>query len=204
MNEIPPYLSVRVNFDNSDYDNVCVTYGGGVDRLPAWRELGNLLAHRSGWHFDVVNNGEALWSHGVFGDARLTIFVNQDLRFHCCDHDEDSDTFAADIPAVESWLSGREEGARKPSSTAITFASADNWKYLKLRPIQLRVSWSDGNYSATMPGLSDASFGHTLAEALDRAAEMICQLLGAPVEVARELTISAELEETAVRQLRGA
>ncbi|MGW2232292.1 hypothetical protein [Streptomyces formicae] len=35
MNDGPAYLSVKVNFDNSDYDNVCDTFGGGFERLPA-------------------------------------------------------------------------------------------------------------------------------------------------------------------------
>jgi hypothetical protein len=48
-----PHISVRVNFENSDYYNVCLDYGGGRARLAAWRDLGDLLAHREGWHFDV-------------------------------------------------------------------------------------------------------------------------------------------------------
>lgn len=112
MNESPAYLSVEVNFDNSDYDNVCDTFGGGFDRLPAWRELGNLLAHRPGWHFDVVNQGEALWCLGVLGECRLAIHVTEGLRYHCYDRGSDSDTVAADTTAVESWLKDREKAAR--------------------------------------------------------------------------------------------
>ncbi|MFJ2154371.1 type II toxin-antitoxin system HicB family antitoxin [Streptomyces microflavus] len=202
MDGIPPYQSVRVNFSNNDYDNVCDTFGRGFDRRPAWRDLGILLAHRPGWHFNVVNHGEALWALGVLGEGQLTIYVDEKLRFHCCDHNEDTDFFAPDVQTVENWLSGREEAARKPSPTALEFARAENWKYFKGRPFQLRVSWSDGTYSASLPDLDDATFGHTLADAVHNAAEMICQLFGAPTEITSELTISAELDESAVRQLR--
>ncbi|MEU8523397.1 hypothetical protein [Streptomyces sp. NPDC048577] len=204
MNEIPAYLSVKVNFDNSDYDNVCDTFGGGFDRLPAWRELGNLLAHRPGWHFDVVNRGEALWCLGVLGECRLAIHVTEDLRYHCYDHGADSDTVAADTTAVETWLKGREEAARQPSPLIIEMASADSWKLLKSHPFRLRVSWSDGYYAASVAALAEASFGRTVAEAINGAGEMICQLFGAPAEFAPDLTLAAELDETAVRHIRTA
>ncbi|MFE1198399.1 hypothetical protein ACFW6E_37585 [Streptomyces olivaceoviridis] len=102
MNDGPAHLSVKVNFSNSDYYNVCDTFGGGFERLPAWRALGDLLAHRPGWHFDVVNRGEALWCLGVLGECRLAIHVTEDLGFHCYDHDDDSDVVAADTAEVES------------------------------------------------------------------------------------------------------
>ncbi|MYS36331.1 hypothetical protein K388_06980 [Streptomyces sp. KhCrAH-43] len=204
MNEIPAYLSVKVNFGNSDYDNVCDTFGGGIDRLPAWRELGNLLAHRPGWHFDVVNQGEALWCLGVLGECRLAIHVTGGLQYHCYDHGADSDTVAADTTAVESWLKGREEAAQQPSPLIIEIASADSWKLLKSHPFRLRVSWSDGYYAASVAALAEASFGRTVAEAVNGAAEMICQLFGAPVEFSPDLTLAAELDETAVRHIRTA
>ncbi|MEU1495744.1 hypothetical protein ABZ456_36560 [Streptomyces sp. NPDC005776] len=204
MNELPAYLSVKVNFASSDYNNACDTFGGGFERLPAWRELGNLLAHRAGWHFDVVNRGEALWCLGVLGECRLAIHVTEESQYHCYDHGTDSDTVVADIPAVESWLQDREEAARQPSPVIMKMASAETWKLLKIYPFQLRVSWSDGYYAASVAALAEASFGRTAAEAVNGAGEMICQLFGAPAELAPELTLAAELDATAVRHIRTA
>jgi len=202
MDQTPAYLSVKANFANNNYDNVCETFGGGFERLPAWRALGSLLAHRPEWHFDVVNRGEALWCFGVLGERQLAIHVNEDLQYYCHDHRKDSGTIAPDTAAVEAWLDGREETARQPSPTLIEYASADSWKYLKLHPIQFRISWSDGYFSASVSYLGEASFGRTLAEAMNGAGEIICQLLGAPKETARELRLSAELDESAVRHIQ--
>ncbi|CAG6397612.1 hypothetical protein NMG29_39200 [Streptomyces cocklensis] len=202
MNGEPAYRSVKVNFSNSDYDNVCETFGGGFERLPAWRELGNLLAHRPGWHFDVVNHGEALWCLGVLGECRLAIHVNDDLLFHCYDHDQDSDAVAADSTEVETWLQAREETARQPSGLLLKMASSDSWNLLKLYTFRIRVSWSDGYYAASVIALAEASFGRTVPEAVNGAAEMICRLFNAPAELAPSLTLAAELDETAVQRMR--
>lgn len=204
MTATPAYLSVRANFTTTDYDNVCEDFGGGFERLSAWRDLGNLLAHRSGWHFDVANGGEAMWCLGVLGESRLVIHVNENLQYHCYDHGEDSDILATDIPAVEGWLDGREDEARTPSALLIELASSEGWQLLRRYPFQVRVSWSDGYFSATLPSLAEASFGATLSEAVGRACEMICHVLGAPVALASELTITTELDRSASQQIRTA
>ncbi|GAA1932169.1 hypothetical protein GCM10009837_67350 [Streptomyces durmitorensis] len=80
----------------------------------------------------------------------------------------------------------------------------DSWKYLELTPIRLRVSWSDGYFSATAGYLSEASFGRSMTEAINGAGEMICQLFGAPVQAAKELGFSAELDKSAIIRIRAA
>ena len=69
-----PYEAVEVGVD-IDYVSACETYGGGPNFLDSWKELGDLLAYRTGWHFDIVNRGEALWSLGFFGESLLNISV---------------------------------------------------------------------------------------------------------------------------------
>ena len=76
-----PYAAVRVRFSNADYDNVCNRYGGGPDQLEQWRDLGDLLHGRAGWHFNVVNDGEALWCLGVLGSSLLSIDVDADRGY---------------------------------------------------------------------------------------------------------------------------
>jgi hypothetical protein len=139
---------------------------------------------------------------GVLGECRLAIHVREDLRFHCYDHDKDSDTIAADTTEVESWLQGREETAQQPSDTLLEMASSNSWDLLKRYTFRLRVSWSDGYYAASVAALAEASFGPTIAEAVNGAAEMICHLFKAPAELASALTLAAELDETAVRRIR--
>jgi hypothetical protein len=198
-----PCASVRVGFSNSDYDNVCVSFGGGDDLLPAWRDLGDLLAHRSGWHFDVVNDGEALWSLGLLGESRLNIHVTEDRRYHCHDHDTDRDDVVDGIPAVEDWLSTREDRAKQPSALLLDMARAMDWGVLKSHPFTLRVSWSDGYFAASLPDHYDVAFGSTLPEAISGASEMLCRLFDAPSDLAAHLTLTTELDTTATRRLTG-
>jgi len=203
MDNTPAYRTVRTKFVNNDYETICESFGGGFTSLPAWRALGQLLVGRSGWHFDFdLNSGEPTWSIGAFGEALLVVHVNEDAHYHCYDHRADADAIVADIPAVEAWLEGQEEGARRPGATLIEMARANGWQTLKNVPNPLRVSWSDGHFSATAYQLNEASFAPTLTEAINRAAEMICHVLNAPPEIALEMNLSAELDASAVRRLR--
>ncbi|GAA2046538.1 hypothetical protein GCM10009839_58690 [Catenulispora yoronensis] len=198
-----PYKSVRVNFDNDDYENVCERFGGGFDALPAWRDLGNLLAHRAGWHFNVANHGEALWCCGVLGEARLVVYV-EPAGFHCYDHGEDDDAVFASTAGVEAWLSTREEAARTPSAVIKEMAQTFDWQVLRDYPFRLDVSWSDGMYCATLPALYEPSFGANVRDVVNGAAEMLCQLFDAPAELARQLTITVEMDNSATDQMRSA
>ncbi|MFJ6637034.1 hypothetical protein ACIQMR_37790 [Streptomyces sp. NPDC091376] len=201
-----PRVQVRQDeLQNSNYGTICETFGGGYESTLAWQALGNLLAHRPGWHFDFdFNHGEVTWCLGALDEAVLVIHVNKDLQYHCYDHRRDTDTVTSDIAAVETWLDGREDIARRPTATLIEYARVSRWQTLKTIPITLRISWSDGYFSATAYHRDEASFGRTLPEAANRAAEMICHLLGAPIELAKEMNLSAELDASAIGHIRTA
>ncbi|WP_189784846.1 hypothetical protein [Streptomyces capitiformicae] len=196
-----PYQSVRVNFANSDYRNVCEDFGGGFDAWPAWEALGNFLAHRPGWHFDVVKHGEPLWSLGLLGESRLNVSVEDDGSYHCYDADRDDDVTLSSVGDVESWVEPREDEARKPSRVLLGMARSDDWRILKAHLFQLYVSWSDGYFAATLPALTETGFGRTLAEAVNHAGQMLCHLFGAPIELAPQLTMLLELDVAATRRL---
>lgn len=205
-----PHTNARVGFD-ADYDNACLAFGRGGDRtiMAAWRELGDLLAGRAGWHFDIVNAGaaapEALWSLGLFGASRLNIHVNDVGWFECFDYDEDRTDVCATIADVTAWIedADREERARKPTDLQSEIASGDDWKIFKVHKHTVLISWSDDYYSAAILGAAhDAAFGKTLKEAIDRASEMLCGLFGAPPGIALELNLVVELDGTATNQLR--
>lgn len=205
-----PYMSVRVHFDNSDYDNVCLDYGGGRARLAAWRDLGDMLAHRAGWHFDVntASEDQTLWSVGLFGESRLNIHVDENGRFACFDFDADEAgdpnpvTICATIPEVEAWIAQRERRAARPTSTAAAYARDNAWAGLKTHAHLVRVTWSYGSYHASLPGLFEVGVGATLQDALAGVALLLCRLLDAPAELAPQVPITAELDQAAVRQLR--
>ncbi|MHC3455922.1 hypothetical protein [Streptomyces prasinus] len=205
MNENPAYYSIRPKFGNDDYEVICEAFGGGTENLPAWRALGHLLAARTGWHFDFdLNHADPTWNLGLFGESLLVLHVNELGQYHCYDHRADDDMITTDITAVEAWLEGRETQARQPSAALIDMARVNDWQTLKNAPITLRVSWSDGHFYATAYQLDEVSFGKTLAEAVSGAGEMLCRLLGAPIEVARDMNLSVELDTSAAARIRAA
>ena len=123
----PPYATVEVNFSNSGYLQACERFGGGPGLVPQWTVLGDLLAHRAGWHFDVVNHGEAVWSDVVdgaelaarlrelpgYGDEKARIFVAllakrfgvrpRGWREACAPFDDEQPRSAADIDSPEAF-----------------------------------------------------------------------------------------------------
>ena len=199
-----PYAEVRVRFDNNDYDNVCDRYGGGPDRLDQWRDLGDLLHGRAGWHFNVVNDGEALWSLGVLGSSLLNISVDVDRGgFHCFDYTQDDGDWLDDLAAVEAWLAPREDQAKQIPADYRASMRADDWWLFKGFTFELQVSWSDGTYAAAAKQLAEVAFGSTLEQGLSNAAEMICSLFEAPRELASQLKLTVELDLSATRALRG-
>lgn len=207
VQSVEPHSNVRVGFD-IDYGTACAAFGGGDDRsiMAAWRALGDLLAGRSGWHFDVVNLGfqpEVLWSLGTFGASLLNIQVDQESRFVCFDYEEDRTDCCSDIAAVEKWLANREERAKQPNTAQIELAQHDDWRGLKIHRYTVIVSWSDGYYAAAIRGaMLDATFGETLQQAVNRTGEMICNMYGAPAELASELNLTVELERSAADRIR--
>lgn len=122
--EVPPHQTVEVEFMNNNYVSVCQRYGGGPGLLDKWTALGDLLAHRPGWHFDV--DGKPLWSLGAFGESLLNIHVQEGGTFGCLDYIEDKtgtgdgDAWldARSTEQVEAWLEKREARSRQPSAVA--------------------------------------------------------------------------------------
>lgn len=208
--ERPAHYTVDVGFDTTDYLLACDRYGGGHKVLDQWQALGDLLAYRPGWHFDIVNNGEALWSMGAFGESLLNIQVKEDGRFYCLDYIEDKSSPVGNRPAwlatrslqeVEAWLEGREEQYRKPSPVLMRLFSEENWDVLRRHTFRVRVSWSDGWYLANVGGLpEEATFGRTLHVVVESAKAMIARCLEAPEELVADLRIRIELDEVAAKQ----
>ncbi|MFF0450020.1 hypothetical protein ACFYT4_27090 [Streptomyces sp. NPDC004609] len=103
---------------------------------------------------------------------------------------------------MQAWLEEREEEARRPSAVLLKIARANDWQTLKSLPVTLRVSWSDGWFSAAAYQLNEAAFGDTLAEAVNGAAEMLCRVLGAPLEIAPDMNLALELDASAAERVR--
>ena len=202
--EVPPHQTVEVGFTNNDYVNVCDTYGGGHKLLDKWRALGDLLAHRPGWHFDVVNRGEALWSLGAFGESLLNIHVQENGTFGCLDYIQDKRGTgdgeawfeARTVDEVEAWLDKREAQSRQPSELAKQLLSDEDWRILRIHEFKVKVTWSDGWYLADVRGIpEEATFEKTLHDLIASTRAMITRYVDAPADLASDLRVRVELDD---------
>jgi len=194
---------VDVKFVNGSYRNVCHDLGGGHEVLDKWVLLGELLAHRPGWHFDVESFNETpLWSLGAFGESLLNIHVQPDGSFHVYDHLNDSESSIIVVMEIESWLEEREAGTRQLSPVGRRLMFEDDWWLLRRWVFDVRVTWSDGWFSAAVHELpADASFGRTLQDSVRAAREMIIQFSQAPKELVNHLHVKIGLDEGATTQV---
>jgi hypothetical protein len=198
--ERPPHTTVEVRFDNADYVNACARWGGGEALLDKWRELGDRLAHRTGWHFDIVNYGEALWSLGAYGESRLNITVHDD-GYHCFDYDEDTTRIVQSVAAVESWLEDREEKSREFSPVLRHYMSNSDWALMRTYEQDVHVTWSDGWFSATVRGLRiEPCLAATLAEVVRNAQQMIVRAADAPDDLAADIPVRLHVDPNSVRR----
>jgi hypothetical protein len=199
---IPPYATVEVTFSNSGYLQVCERFGGGPELVPHWRLLGDLLAHRAGWHFDVVNQGEAVWSWGAFGAAVLSISVAEDGRFRCYDALRQSSRTVPDRQQVESWLAGRDDPSRSLSPQARTLLAANGWAFLRRHVFVLRVTWVDGWFVSDVKGVPhETVFATSVSESVRAARVLVTRFCGAPETLAGDLVVRVEMDERATRRV---
>jgi hypothetical protein len=192
-------MTVEIGYRNNRYIDACLAYGGGHQLLDHWRALGDLLAHRAGWHFDIAQ-GEAVWNLGAFGESRLTIQALPDGRYRC--RDAGVRVALARIEHVTEWLEEREDVARQVSPMLRQLMAESDWQRLRTYVYEVRVSWSDGWYCAVVRGLpQEASFGLTLHQVLRQARTMLVQCAGAPDDLAEELSLRVRLDVGATQSL---
>lgn len=195
-------VRIDVGFD-FEYLSACETFGGGWEFTQQWRGLGDLLAHRPGWHFDIVNDGEAMWSAGAFGASRMNITLNPDGSYHCYDRDEDSEDDFGELAEVEAWLMPREERARSLTDLQREITQSNNWSVLLAMPYEIRISWSDGWYTASVSRLpEEAAFQDTLGGVVHAARELITAYFGAPSSLSEELKVRLVIDESAAATIK--
>lgn len=192
-NEMRPYTKVKVGFDY-DYANAITTYSNPRFH-EAWEELGDLLAFRSGWHCDVVNQGELLWSFGVFGGSLLNIGIHKVGIFACFDYHEDCLYEFETIGEVSDWLDKREEKAKeKDIKESKSFLSPDGWKLLRNITFDLEIDWFPDTYVGVVRGsASEATFAESLSGVIHNAREMLINVLGAEHSIVTEIKFKTTL-----------
>ncbi len=197
--QIPPHHTVEVRFANSDYVNVCETYGGGWQLLGWWQDLGDLLVHRPGWYFEM-GSGQLLWNLGTFGASMLNIHVDKNGNFHCFDYADDEAVQLRTVGEIEAWLAPREANARQPTTLQDNLLKDSDWRILRsgASVFDVRISWSDGWYYADVRGLpEEAVFEKTVKAVIKSARAMLVRSFGAPDDVAPQLTLRVALDEKA-------
>jgi len=199
--EIPPYREVHVGISMLDYVQVCEVFGGGHPNLEAWKDLGNLLAHRVGWHFELVNWGEPLWSLGSFGESMLNIQIT-DKGFGCFDYREDESSVFDTIALVSNWVDAREMDARQLSELSSEWLSANNWELLRRHIFVAQISTIGQQFLTEVDGvLGPGQMSENFVEAVRCSGTLIVDFLNAPQELAPSIRVDLRCDPSAAELL---
>jgi len=207
MNSTPPYpphWDIKARFSNNDYRNVCDVYGGGPEFEPRWEALGQLLAYRLGWHFEVVNRGDAIWSLGAFRTSILNVSPDPNgPGFGCYDHRSGSAYTFSSIDDVRQWIENNEEDARRAENAGVELLRSGNWKVLKEYEFDVVVSAENGaRFVASIEDIpGDVFFAQDLLEVLGMARDQIVAYVDAPVELSSAIRLALHLNSSATALL---
>jgi len=195
----PLQAPIVVNY-NTEYSNAWTTYSQ-PSLGPKWQELGDLLAGREGWHCDVVNSVELMWSFGTFRGSLLNIQVLKNGQFGCFDYSEDENQSFELIADVDAWILKREPAARKSDlETSKDFLSANNWHGLRNFPFELDVDYVDPTYIGVIRGgAHEATFARSLKELIINAKQMIVAYFDSEESMGDQLIIRTHLAEAATK-----
>lgn len=186
-------MSVRVDYP-LDYDTACERYGN-PDHLRRWQDLGDAVAHRSGWHFDLANGGEPMWCFGAFGMALLVIFVNELGRYECFDYYADDSEFPGSVDEVLTWVDARETTALAKGRAPYELVKHDDWKLLGQMPLDLDVTYFDGYFSGSVRNIpGEAVLQPDLPSTVRAAGQLVSDHVGAPREKAATVKFRLHLD----------
>lgn len=199
----PPHLDVKADLEALTEYRAAIDVFYRPEAQPLLIKLGDLLAHRTGWHFASDSTAEVIWTLGSFGGSVLNITITEDLKYHCYDHQADSDDEFADISEVAQWVDSREDAALEHLKRwQRGFASGGDWYALKVYEYRLDVDWFDGHFAAAVFGIPmEATFARTLPDVIRAGRELIINWHDAPSKLGDSLKVNARLSERAVAQV---
>ena len=90
------------------YDVICREFANDDHDTSQWLALGELLAARVGWRFEVDGLAGLLWAYGLRGAARLVVTLERG-EFVLHDHDNDVDHVLPTVAELAEWLDAHEQ-----------------------------------------------------------------------------------------------
>lgn len=178
----------------------------GFEAVEPWLELGDLLAGRPGWHVDIDASGGGLgllWSFGSFGRSLFNVTAVGHGEFSLFDYAADESHLLAGIDAVRAWLEDNERRYDDEFADLRPWLAADDWYMFRVLPYDVRVTVDeDGRWLATVHGLrAEVAVADDLPRALAQVREMLGTAIGAPLDLAPRLRLTARLDESAATAL---
>ncbi len=199
MEEVHPAEHIKVGFDQN-YVNACRTYSSPSLHIH-WDQLGKMLGHREGWHCDVVNSNQLLWSFGTFGKSLLSIEVVDNGIFACFDYYEDQVISQTSVQEVHDWVNSRETSVRETDlEDSKKFLSASNWHGLRNLPFEIDIDFIEANYVGVIrQSEHEPTFGRNLIEVIRNSKEMIATYFGADFSLIDSINVKCHLSEAATK-----
>jgi predicted RNase H-like HicB family nuclease len=197
---VNPYNRIVVELNLGDY-LVTATSLNGWDSEQWWRDLGDLLYGRAGWHCEIVNTSqgvEMVWSFGAMGSALFIISFGEAPAYHLYDHEADDDLMFEDVEALRAWLDDNEQRHLEYPRRLRNYAADADWAMLKSFPFSVDVTYDGAAWIATFRELPlTYSSGQSLAEVISNAREAITEAFDAPIAAALDLQVAVRLDAAA-------
>lgn len=196
-------VHVEINVGNPTYLSLADMFYG-QDGEQWWKELGDLLYGRPGWYCEFTNSPREpmLWSFGPAGSSLFNITFDGQPGYGLFDYESDSVNRFSTIDELREWLDANEGRHADHTRKLRGYAAADDWAALKNLGFDVRVTFDNGTWIATVRGLPvTMSAGTSLADAVSNAREAIAHAFEAPLSVAVGIQVQVHLDRAAAAAL---
>lgn len=196
-------VPVELNVGNRTYLNLAeMLYGQEAEQW--WKELGDLLYGRPGWYCEFTNSPDEpmLWAFGPAGSSLFSITSDDEPGYGLFDYAADSTKRFSTIDELHEWLDANEGRHADHTRKLRGLAAAHEWATLKSVGFDVRVTFADDTWIATVRGLPvTMSAGTSLAGAVSNAREAIADAFDAPFSIAEAIQVQVHLDRAAAAAL---
>jgi hypothetical protein len=205
----PPSRTAEVTFGfgSDNYLGLCeYLYGDAASGW--WAALADLLSGRPGWRCELDSDGLA-WCFGPIGTGMFivpapdTVEAFETTTYRLFDYQADESVRFNSTAELRVWLEANEHRhAEHLRSMTWYYSEPGDWGLLKLYAWPVKVTYDGTFWIGTVPDIpSEVTSAGSLPDLLRRVRELIAHAVGAPVEVAADISLTAALDQPAAAAL---
>lgn len=196
-------VSVELNLGEPTYLHAAALFHGGDEATERWwKDLGDLLYGRPGWHCEITNatSGPAMiWSFGAVGTSLFNLAYEGRADYAVFDWETDATIRFGGVTELQDWLEANEPRHAEHTLGLRDLAGATTgWAVLKRMGFDVDVTFDTDSWIATVRKLPvTMSLGGSLEQAVSNAREAIAHAFNAPEDVAPDIQVRVHLDQPA-------